>query len=230
MASVILDFVPPEYAGFTELRIFEMADPGGPPVLIETVEVDPNNYITRYTTNDATAPNFYFAIQWRDPEGGYTDLSTPVQGGTYTVVGRIVQRVLLRDPTLNENVVFQLAEWAVSMVFATEDVYGVDPSEVTLNQYEGMTLLVMGRTYATYIHSASAGESYTAGLVSQKSTASLKDIREAIDYLLAEANNLLGTAITFIMLLDDIDPLGGLSISGVETDQSRLLTTMYEID
>ncbi len=228
--SVVLDFVPPEIPVFTKLHIFESATQAGVPVLLETVTVDPASYPTRYTTALATAENYWFSIQWEDPDGGKTPLSYAMQGGTYTVVGKLINRVMLRDPSLNEAVVAQQAEWIVSMVFNTQDVYNVDPDTVTLAQYEGMTMLIMGRTYAASIYTSSTGGSYTAGLVAEKSDSSVQTSTDAIQYLIDQANALLGLNYSIIMMMPDFDPTGIGSTSGVEMDQTRLLATMYPLD
>lgn len=224
MASVILDFIP--QPGYTKLHIFEAptegAAPGG---LIETVVIDPASPPTRYTTNLAGSSTDWFSIQWEDDKGGLSPLSDPVQGGTFTVVNDLINRVLLRDSSLDEQIVAQTAEWVVSRVLGVNDPYAVDPSTVTIDQMEGMTLLTLARSHIhTMVASASSSASYTAGLVSQKSEAGgSKNTRDLIEWLLGQANDLLGLRFNVVMLMPEIDPTGMGSTTSIEWDHSRLL-------
>lgn len=225
MASVILDFLP--LTGYTKLHIFESATLGGAPgALLETVVVDPNNPPTKYTTSLAASNVSWFSIQWEDDKGGKSPLSDPVQGGTFSLVSKIVNRVLLRDPSLDELVVTETAEWVITKVMRVTNPYDVDPDTATMDQIEAMTLLTLARSHIqSVISSASSGESYTAGLVSQKSDTgkTQQNLKDLIKYLTAEANSLLGWNFSIVMLLEDIDPTGTGNISTISYDHSRLL-------
>lgn len=224
MASVILDFVP-QY-GYTKLHIYEAAtESEAPGTKIETVTIDPVSPLTRYTTNLAASATDWFSIQWEDDKGGTTPLSDPVQGGTFTVVNDILSRVLLRDASLDERIVIQVAEWVVMRVMGVDDPYSVSPDNVTLDQLEGMTLLALARAHVhTMLGSVSSSASYTAGLVSQKAeSGGSKNTRDLVDWLLEQANDLLGLRFNVVMLMPDIDPTGLGTATSIEWDHSRLL-------
>lgn len=228
MANVILDFVPQK--GYTKLHIYEAATKAGAPgALLETITVDPDSPPTRYTTQAATSSVAWFSIQWEDARGGVSPLSDPVQGGTYSLVSRIVDRALLRDSSLDEAVVTQEAEALVNQYFQTTDAFSVDPALVTSDQLTGLTYMAIARAHvATLIRSAGSSQSYTAGLVSQKAgdSSTQGNIRDMIDYLLREANKLLGWNYSVVMLMEEIDPTGMGTISSIGVDQSRLLISI----
>lgn len=230
MASVILDFTP--LPGYTKLHIYEASTKEDAPGLsIETVDVDPASPPTRYTTNQATSSTNWFSIQWEDDKGGLSPMSEPVQGGTSTVVGDVVNRVLLRDVTLDEQIVTQISEWVVGRVFKVDDPYSVTivPS---LRQMEGMTLLALARAHVhSMMQSASSSDSYTAGLVSQKSDSGKQtsNLRDLIKMLTDEANILLGINNSFVMVMEDFDPTGLGTSSSINWDHSRQAVTInYE--
>jgi hypothetical protein len=112
MASVYIDFVPPDRPGFVKLLIYESPDADGPFVLIETVtEIGTYpNYLTQYSTDKATAVQSFFAIRWEDEKAVQTEMSEAVQGGTESLVGIVTSRVMLRSSGMSENVVVQETE------------------------------------------------------------------------------------------------------------------------
>ena len=227
MASVRLDFTP--LTGYTKLNIYEAPDePSAPGVKIDTLTVDPDNPPTRYTTTLATGLTKWFSIQWEDAQGGLSEMSDPVQGGTTTLVQRLVDRVLLRDASLDERIVAQEAEWVISKVMGTNDPY--DPALVdiaTLDQISGMTYWIMARSYvSTIVTSTSSEDTYTVGLVTQKAssgtaTKKVDTIKDLLDLAMRE----LGMGGAYVMLLEDIDPTGTFNISGIDVDISRLQVT-----
>lgn len=228
MASVRLEFGPPESEGVTKLYIYEAPSASGPWNQIEVVtEVGTYpDYIGEYTTDEASSTSGWFRIAWEDNKGGISGYSLPIQGGTTTLVWRISSRVLLRDSSLHENVVIQTAEWVISKVMKTEDPYDVGLAP-TLDQMEGMTLLTLARSILHSLATESSDESYTAGLVSQKSGSSAAGNRkDLVDYLIAQANELMGLNLTSVMLLADIDPTGLGSESSISYDQSRQAITI----
>lgn len=229
MATVPLDFIPPAEPGIVALRIWESPLSDGVFSQIErTTEVGVYPaYITRYTTENATSTSNWFAIQWEDAKGALSELSQSVQGGTETLVNVIVNRVLLRDPQIDENVAAQEAEAVIESYFGT-DPYEVDPTDVPYNVLSGLVLLTMARCYLTTVYSASmasAGQKYTAGLISQDAgggaaaaTKSLKDIKALID----AANLVLGRNYSAVLLMEEIATGNGQK-QLVAADLSRLI-------
>lgn len=227
MAKVRLDFTPPSEPGVSKLKIWESTTKLGAYAVIEEVDevgVYPN-YISYHTTSNASAPDNWFAISWEDSEGAEGELSLPIQGGTDTLIARLVRRVQNRDASINEVVATEEAETVVSEFYGVDDPYAV--TEWKARELSGLTFLVMARSYiGTMVVNQSAGESYTAGLVSQKSSSgSTSDPRKFIESLIVMANNLLGLNFSFIALMEEVDPIGTGVVSGVEDDRSRLLMT-----
>lgn len=228
MASVPLRFVPPNDKDLTTLLIFEGLASDGPFTQIESVSAIGTypNFITEYTTDQAVSDNNWFSIRWIDNKNAMTEFSNPVRGHTQTLIGKLTSNVLLRDPTLDDNVVSQVAEWVVARVMNTEEPWALAVSDATFAQVEGMTLLILARSTLHSLISSSSGESYTAGLVSQKSGGSTMLNRDLIKALVDEANMLLGISFTVVMLLEDIDPTGMGTVSTIGVDQSRLLISI----
>lgn len=231
MATVVIDFTPPEIPGIEALRIYECATKEGSYAQIErTTDIGTYPaYITRYTTVLASSATDWFKIAWENTEGAITVESQPVQGGTTTLVNELVNRVMLRDPALNEVVVTQVAEAVIQIVMGAEDPY--DPTlTATPAQLEGMTLMILARSNMHMIMlTNSSSEGYTAGLISIKSSSSSKSqtSTDLIEWLLNEANNLLGLNYSVIMLMEDISING--AVSGWELDQSRLVVQVYPV-
>jgi hypothetical protein len=225
MASVALDFLPPTNPDIVSLSIFEGTSKDGEFTLIETVtEIgEYPGYLTRYTTDQAISTADWFRIQWVDNKGAATDFSGAVQGGTFLLVSKLIDRVMLRDATLDENLVAQVCEWVVSRFFVTETPY--DAAIVaTYAQLEGLTLLSLARAQLHSLAQTQTDESYTAGLVSQKSgVGSLASKKVLISTLVSEANALLGINCSIVLLLEDIDPTGTNNASSINVDISRLL-------
>ena len=171
MPKVKLNFVPPIDNDVFALRIYESSGPDGVFTEIERTESIGTypSYITDYTTDQALLATDWFAIAWENVDNIVGEMSQAIQGGTTTVVGEIVSRCLLRDPSLNENVLTQEAEGAVYAY------YGVDPYDPeiqpTPNEYSGLTLITMARTMMFTLASSSAASgatsSWVAGLVSR---------------------------------------------------------------
>lgn len=225
MASVHLSFIPPNREGFVLLRIFEAPDAEAGMSVIEIVtEIgDYPDYISEYSTDQATGIDKWFAIQWEDDKGVRTDISERIQGGTQTLVGKIVSRVLLSNPSLNEEIVAQSAEFVISTIMKTQFPY--DPTlTATYQQMEGMTLLAQARAEIRGIISTSddSSSNFTAGLVSMKSSFGSDKQMSMIGWLVDEANKLLGLNIGIVarMVLPEI--AGGLS-EIVDEDTSRLM-------
>jgi len=228
MASVRLDFSAPNVPDLLKLHIYEGNTATGPFTEIEVVTPVGTfpDYLSYYTTDDATSVSKWFAIEWEDDKGALFGLSQSVPGNAQTLVGRIVERVLLRDPSLNELIVTQEAEAAVSTEFGEDNPMTITASQLSLRRLQGFVLLVMARSYISMVVQQSQSQSYTAGLVSQKADSSSKVTTDLIKWLIDQANALLGTGYTVIMLLEDIDPTGIGAASSIEWDQSRLLLSI----
>ncbi len=227
MASVILDFVPPAEDGYDVLQVFESpTKEGAPGTLAQSFPIS-GAYPTRITVTSATSPTGWFSIRWGiNAANVFTPFSEPLQGGTQTLVGIIINRVMLRQPNSDENVVLQIVEAVVEMYFGTTEIYDIDPDTVSRAVIEGLTLYTMARNLVTQMStsaSSSSGSGWTAGLVSMKasSDSSVKLSWETIDRLLKDAEKLLGMGYSRIAQMD-IEIVGGMS-EIVTADISRLL-------
>lgn len=229
MATIAIDFTPPDIPGVAALRIYEAPTKEGSYVQIErttAVGVFPT-YISRYTSVLATSSTDWFRIAWEDEAGDVSLMSAPVQGGTSSLVAILVNRVMLRDPTLSEQVVAQVAEAVVSKVMQTTDPYDVTLT-ATYEQLEGMTLMILARGNMHMIMSSQSSDSYTAGLISIKQSSSKSTSTDLIQWLIDEANKLLGLNYSAVFLMEDI-PIAGGATSAWDVDQSRLQVTVYQI-
>jgi hypothetical protein len=228
MKSIRIDFNPPRDRGFEELKIWQSTTATGPWQLIETVtEIGAYpDYISDYTTDQAGDNAAYLAVEWVDDKGASTDLSNPLQVGTEKLVGEIVNRVMQRDSTLDENVIFQETEAVVEDYFDV-DPYSLDVSYANYKTITGLTYLVLARSLiTTQITQAAAAnfDSVTLGLVSIKSgsTSSQQqtNLRNYLDQLLELANTNLGINTSVILQMEAIQ-VGGRK--AIEWDQSRLM-------
>lgn len=217
MASIAIDFIPPDDPNIVTMHIEEAMDKEGPWTGIETVPIgEYPNYITRYTTALASSPSSWIRIRFQDDGGAFSPWSVPVQGGTRTLVGEIVDRVLLRSATVNENVAAQVAEAVIERVLNI-DPYSTDTESVTYSQKEGITLLTLA--YSIQAESASGeSQSYVAGLVSETSKGGSVDV----DGILKLAGIFLGLAPSRVAQMADIAIAG---VKSSEIDQSRLMIT-----
>lgn len=231
MPSVFLDFVPPnDIPNLVSLYILEATTKDGPFNEIEEVtEIGTSgNYITTYTTENATSKTNWFAIFWEDDKGAQTPYSAAVQGGTRTLVAEIVSRVLLRDPSINEAIATQEAEAAISDYYGVLDPYSIDPETVPPNVISGMTYYTMARCYISSAVStstaATAGGKWVAGLVSLDTSSSSKatSIWDNIENLLRVANRELGRSYSIVALMEEITVAGGYR-RVVGADLSRLI-------
>lgn len=222
MAAVALNFVPPDVPDLVELVILESDSEAGVYNVIETVtEIgDYPNYLTRYTTTNATSLNAWFKIKWRDSKGAETPESMGIQGGSSTTVGEIVDRVLNRKPTADEQTVQQTAEAVIETYFKT-DPYSVEWVDLTYSQREGLTLLTLAFSIETQNAEAGSEYKWVAGLVSYEQNSSGSDV--AALYKLAY--KWLGLSPSRIAQMAEIVIIGGLTKA--EKDQSRLLVSEF---
>lgn len=212
--SVRIDFAPPQDDDIVALRVHEAAAVGGPYSQIErtTAIGTPPNYISRYTTDLAASKTDWFAIQWEYGSGVLGPMSSGVQGGSQSLVAQVVSRVMLRDPTVNENIAIQESESAVSSYFSTADPYSVDPSEASPTVKSGLTLLALALSQL-YIVATSTGsvQKFTAGLVAMDKGSSSTSQRKVADIeaLIKLANKMLGLNYSVIAQLEEIEVAGG---------------------
>jgi hypothetical protein len=178
-------------------------------------------YINNYTTDQATSTTAWFAIQWVDSKGAMSPVSAPVQGGMSTLAGEIVNRVMLRDPTMNENVVMQEALAVIELYFK-ENPTAIPLSEASYAELSGLTLLTMARCYIVSTATQTSTDDYTSGLVSQKSGSATKSGGIDLEALLAQANAFLGTNYSVVMVMEDVEIAGGM-VGTTTMDQTRLI-------
>lgn len=214
-----IDFLPPTIPGIVALRIYEADSPNSVFNQIErtTAVGTYPDYITRYVTQLANSKDDYFAIAWENAEGEVTELSASVQGGTITLVGIITNRMLLRDPTLDENIAAQEAEAAISDYYGVLDPYTIDPSTVSPSILSGLTMLALARAYVfSLISGAGSVASYTAGLVQQSSGSSTK-AQLKVQELVKLANSFLGRNYSIVALMEEVEVGGGFRrLTGVD--------------
>src|SRR4051812_16563322 len=127
MASVALRFTPPNARNLVRLHIWESDTQAG-----VYNEIDSTNvigvyptWIDSYTTALAGSVSHWFSIQWEDSKGAFSDLSAPMKGDSTSLVGILVERMLLRDPTLNEIIASEEAEAVISGYYNVLDPYSI---------------------------------------------------------------------------------------------------------
>lgn len=224
MASVSLDFVAPSSQNIVALEIWEGTTPDGLFDLIETVTGVGSypDYISEYTTDDATSIDHWFRIRWVDNKGALTGFSQPVQGNVTNLVKILVDRIQLRAPGVSEAVAVQVAEFVISAVMHTENPYDTTLAP-TIRQLEGMTLLGVARSLIhEFAISAGTSSSWVAGLVSMKADSSVAVNEKLIDYLLDQAGLALGLGRSVIAQMV-VPPIAGGMSEIVVADISRLL-------
>jgi hypothetical protein len=175
--SVRIDLSPPPQDDVVALRIYEAPAEAGPYTQIErtsAVGVYPT-YISHYTTVLALSTTDWFKIAWEYTNNVIGPQSQAVQGGQGPLlIGKVIERVIQRDGSLNEGIVSQEAEGVIESYFG-QDPY--DP-ELTTNykKLNGLVLMTLYRSQlvrmlSTTTSMAASGpmESFTIGLVSAKS-------------------------------------------------------------
>lgn len=233
MATVPLDFIPPTTPGLVALHIYEAPLATGPFTEIERATAIGTypDYITRYETTLATNPTDWFSIAWEDAGGAIGPTSAALQGGTQTLLSEIVDRVMLRDSSLNEAIVAQEAQAVIEQVLSI-DATSVTPSAITQSQLSGVTLLTLARALIQKValsSSSGTAQSWTAGIVSMNSgtTSQQKSPTANVDALIAQANKDLGTSYSIILLMEEMAVAGGAAMKlPVVEDVSR---TMIEL-
>lgn len=221
MASITLEFLPPTDSDIVALRIYESAVSGGPFVQIErTTNIGAfPGYISRYASALATNAIDWFTIAWENTGGDISPLSAPVQGGTSSLVGVITDRVMLRDPLLNKNVVEQEAEFAIGDYFRL-DPWTIDPDTLTWRVMRGLITLTLVRSYLNQLITTTQANKWSAGLVSMDtSTGTQSAADKTIDRLLQMANADLNRNYSVILLTEDVAVAGGFMQSHATVEQ-----------
>jgi hypothetical protein len=221
---VRLDFVPPTQPDIAELHAEESTAKDGVffEIFSTTAVGSYPNYIS-YATVNAQNPNDWFRIYWLNAGGAKSPYSEPIQGGTTTLVQTIIDRVMLRNPNLNETIVTQTAEWIITTTLGVTDPY--DPTlEASYAQLEGMTLLTMAWSMFSTM-SVGTTASYTAGLVSQSAGTNATSGMDEIKELLEAAAKILGISYSVILQMADNEIAGGSALAGIP-DQTRLLVEL----
>lgn len=209
--SVRLDFTPPSLQDIASLRVEESPAQGGPFVEIDSTTAVGSypSYISYFTTQVATDVNYWFRIRWQTTQGVFTPYSEALQGGTKTLVQEIVDRVMLRNPSLNETIVTQEAQAVIADYFNTDEPNSIPADGATPVEIRGMTNMTLARSLiATSLASGGTASGFTAGLVSIKSGTSSADPTKAIEALIKAAQEDLGGGTSLILLMSEIDPTG----------------------
>jgi len=210
VANVALEFIPPDEPDVAKLHVYESNAPDGSFAEIDTTTAIGTypNYITRFTTTHASVVDDWFAIAWENEAGNLGDISAPMQGGSTSLVSEIVNRVMLRAPSLNATIVGQEAEAAVCEFYGVADPYSVDPATIPPNQISGLTLMTMARVYIYEAATLSVGAAnkWTAGIVAMDSSVTSKSTTpwENIEKMLELANRELGRSYSIVLLLSEI--------------------------
>jgi hypothetical protein len=209
--SVRLDFMPPTLPDIAALHIEEAPEAQGIFQEIDRVTDIGSfpSYISYYTTFNATNLNYWFRIRWETTQGVFTPYSQVLQGGTRTLVQEIVDRVMLRNPSLNEIIVTQEAQAVISGFYGVPDPNLIQMSEATYIEIRGITNMTLARSLiSTYLASGGTVSKYTAGLVSLQSGATTADPTKAIEALITAANDDLGLRYSVVLLMKECDGLG----------------------
>lgn len=214
MAAVHLEFIPPYEEGMETLHIEEAPDSTGPFTEVQTFPAGTYpEYISHVDVTNATNVLDWFRIRWEDTNGNFTPPSAPIKGGTTTLVAQVMDRVILRDPSVNPVIAGQEAEATISEYFGVDDPYSVDPAEGNPRVLSGLTLLALARSYVLRLtQSSTTGQKWTAGLVSMDAGSSqATQSWVAVDRMIDLANKELGRGYSRVMLMKEITVAGGLS-------------------
>ena len=206
--SVRLDFTPPSLTDVTKLHIEESQQKTGPfgEIDVTTAVGTYPNYISFYTTQNATDFNYWFRIRWETTTGVFTPFSEALQGGTKTLVQEIVDRVMLRNPSLNEIIVTQEAQAVIADYFHTDDPNSLASDAATPVEIRGLTNMTLARSLvATYLAAGGTVSKFTAGLVSLQTGATTADPTKAIEALIKAASEDLNLNYSVILLLADVN-------------------------
>jgi hypothetical protein len=228
MAAVPLTFIPPEEPGIAQLHIFE-SPTGDDGTFIEKDTVpagDYPDYINHYTTHNAASVDNWFAISWSTVDGAQSPLSQPIKGNTTTLIGELVERVLLRSPELDERLVMEEAEATISYIYKVDDPYTIDVNTVNPLWLTSLAeLALIASLYVTVSNVGATALDYSAGLISERqsidSATALNNLNR-LERRILRRLNIGGSLIASIA-----DSKYTLDITGIKTafDSSRILST-----
>lgn len=208
--AVELQFLPPETEDIVTLHVEEAISSGGPFSEVQTFPAGTYpNYIDSAVVTDAVNPEDWFRIRWEDETGNFTPYSPPIQGGTTTIVAQVMDRVILRDASVNHLIAGQESEAAVSWYYGVDDPYSVDPSEANPKVLSGLTILTLARVYLSRLITQATAGKWQAGLVSMDASASNNSAMKNIEMMIDLANRELGRNVSVIAVLEEISVAGG---------------------
>lgn len=209
MAAVELQFLPPDEDGITTLYVEEASSQGGPYSQIQSFSagIYPD-YITRAVVTTASSTTNWFRIRWQDSFGRYTSFSDPIQGGTTTIVSKVMNRTILRDSSIDALVAGQEAEVVISEYFGVVDPYAVSPTLAPPRILAGLTLLTLARLYALRLIEQGSTHDWSAGLITMSITSNEQAWKQ-INRIIELANRDLNRNYSAILLMKEIAVAGG---------------------
>lgn len=226
MAALPLMFVPPSDPDIQTLHIYESSSADGNFVEIDTVPAGTYpDYIDRYVTQNAVNANDWFAIAWSTPEGVVSPLSDPIKGGTTTLIGEMVERVLLRSPHLDERLVLQEAEATVSYIYKEDDPYSIDIATVDPLWLTSLSeLALIAALYVTTANLGATASDYTAGLISERNSIDTTTALTNLERLEKRILRRLGIGGSLIASIQDHPYVFPLTGNKTTYDSSRILS------
>lgn len=226
-----LRFLAPQDENIVALRIYESPTQTGTFTMIERVTSVGTypDYIDRYTTTLATSLSDWFAIAWEDSDGVLGDMSIPIQGGNDTLVFLLVDRVKLRDASLDERIVAQEAEAAISDYYNVINPFDIDPSSVSPKIMSGLTMLTLARAMLTRLFTtATTANKWAAGIVSMDTSATKTTTQaDTIEKLIELANTELGRNYSVILQMEELSVAGASGLKTLKVDD--VSRTMIEL-
>lgn len=217
-----IKFVPPDDDNIETAKIYTSPDKTGPWTISHVIETDEigvyPDYIDKYTI--ISEPGLWVTVSFVTGTGVESPKANPLLLGTDTVIGELIDRILRRDSTLNENVVKEVAEATLEKFF-NKDPYEVMPAQLTYKRYYGLTMLALASIYRIRENTSTQPTSWTAGLVSLN-TAKGGSPGADIEALEKEAAKWLGLSGSRIAQMAKVEIASGLS-EIVCRDLSRLM-------
>lgn len=209
--AVELQFLPPETEDIVTLHVEESISSAGPFSEVQTFPAGTYpNYIDIAVVTNAASPADWFRIRWEDETGNFTPYSSPIQGGTTTIVAQVMDRVILRDPAVNHLIAGQESEASVSWFYGVDDPYSVDPSEASPRILSGLTILTLARIYTGQLITQSTSGKWAAGLVSMDNSVSSASAWKNIENMIDLANRELGRNVSVVAVIKEIEVAGGM--------------------
>jgi len=210
MAVVELQFLPPDTSDIQTLHVEEASSADGAFTEIQTFPAGSSpEYISSVEVTNAIDPLDWFRIRWQDSVGNFTPYSQPIQGGTTTIVAQVMDRVILRNPTVNSLIAGQEAEAVVADYFSVNDPYSIDPTQANPKLLSGLTLLALARVYTLRLISAGTTAKWSSGLVSMDTSTNTAQTWGAVDKMIELANRELGRNYSVVAMIKEIEVAGG---------------------